>query len=96
MKELGLKIDVSGVEQAIEALNRLEAAAIAAQKAVSAVDYAQKVHSGEAILPSNGDLGALLRMHSSDAFTLSMKDIQHRMERTLAKWDSVGTPARKE
>lgn len=73
MKELGLKIDVSGVEQAIEALNRLEAAAIAAQKAVSAVGYAQQVHSGEAVLPSIA-----------------------RMERTLAKWDSDGVPARKE
>jgi predicted nucleic acid-binding Zn-ribbon protein len=51
-QELGLKIDVSGVEQAIEALNRLEAAAIAAQKAVGAVGYAQQVHSGEAVLPS--------------------------------------------
>ena len=51
-QELSLKIDVSGVDKAIEALNRLEAAAIAAKKAVSAVGYAQQVHSGEAVMPS--------------------------------------------
>lgn len=67
MQELGLKIDVSGVEQAIQALNRLEAAAIAAQKAVSSVGCLATVHHGEAILTSKGDLGALLRMHSSES-----------------------------
>ena len=66
MQELGLKIDVSGVEQAIEALNRLEAAAIAAQKAVSVAGYVPTMHYGEAVLPK-GDLAELLRMHSSES-----------------------------
>lgn len=66
MQELGLKIDVSGVEQAIQALKRLEAAAIAAQKAVSAVGYAQQVHSGEAVVPSIARMERILAKWDSD------------------------------
>lgn len=50
-QELGLKIDVSGVEQAIYALKRLEEAAIAAQKAVGSIGFEQQIHSGEAVMP---------------------------------------------
>lgn len=66
MQELGLKIDVSGVEQAIEALKRLEAAATAAQKAVSAVGCLATVHHGEAVLPSIARMERTLAKWDSD------------------------------
>lgn len=62
MQELGLKIDVSGVEQAIEALDRLEAAAIAAQKSVGAVGYVQTEHKGEAVIPEKKEMLSIVRV----------------------------------
>ena len=76
MQELGLKIDCTDAVKAAEALERLAKAAEAAEAAIAKLNG--QAHGGVVfqmvgdickceVLPSKGDLGALLRMHSSES-----------------------------